>query len=125
MSTSTSFLSNTTTDPGHTERDNGASSTGSNRSPLTFTTTDFHNFLRTRRSIRRFKPDPVPDSVIKHILSTATYAPSAHHRQPWRFVVLTSLSVKTQLAVAMAADFQRDLLRDGLTQEKIQVQIKR
>ncbi|HKY53820.1 MAG TPA: nitroreductase family protein, partial [Anaerolineales bacterium] len=61
-------------------------------------TIDLHDFLRTRRSIRRFKPDPVPDSVIQNILITATFAPSAHHRQPWRFVVMTDLSVKKRLA---------------------------
>jgi len=67
----------------------------------------------------------VPASVIQNILSTATYAPSAHNRQPWRFVVLSSLSVKTQLADAMAQDFERDLLRDGLAPEKVQSQINR
>jgi coenzyme F420-0:L-glutamate ligase/coenzyme F420-1:gamma-L-glutamate ligase len=92
---------------------------------LTLTTTDLHNFLRTRRSIRRFKPDTVPASVIQTILSTATYAPSAHNRQPWRFVVVTDLSVKIQLADAMADDFERDMLRDGVSPEKIQAQIKR
>jgi F420 biosynthesis protein FbiB-like protein len=84
-----------------------------------------HNFLRTRRSIRRFKPDPVPDSVIQNILTTATFAPSAHNRQPWRFVVVTDSSVKAKLADAMAMDFERDLTRDGLPPEKIQSQIKR
>jgi F420 biosynthesis protein FbiB-like protein len=88
-------------------------------------TTDLHNFLRTRRSIRRFKPDPIPDSVIQNILTTATFAPSAHNRQPWRFVVVTDISVKRNLADAMAVDFERDLSRDGLSPEKIQAQIKR
>jgi F420 biosynthesis protein FbiB-like protein len=92
---------------------------------LTFTTTDLHNFLRTRRSIRRFKTDPVPDSVIQNILATATFAPSAHNRQPWRFVVITTQSVKESLAEAMAIDFERDLIRDGFPAEKIQAQIKR
>ncbi len=86
---------------------------------------DLHHFLRTRRSIRRFKPDPVPDSVIQNILTTATFAPSAHNRQPWRFAVLTDVSVKEKLANAMAVDFERDLTRDGLPPEKIQTQIKR
>jgi F420 biosynthesis protein FbiB-like protein len=67
----------------------------------------------------------VPDSVIQSVLSTATYAPSAHNRQPWRFVVVTDLSVKTRLAEAMAEDFERDLRRDGVAPEKIQAQIKR
>ena len=88
-------------------------------------TIELHDFLRTSRSVRRFKSDPVPDSVIQNILSTATYAPSAHNRQPWRFVVITTQSVKENLAEAMAFDFEHDLLRDGLPPEKIQTQIQR
>ncbi|HET6594998.1 MAG TPA: nitroreductase family protein [Anaerolineales bacterium] len=110
---------------GSIERGNGGSSTGSNHSTLTYTTTELHNFLRTRRSVRRFKPEPVLDSVIQSILSTATYAPSAHNRQPWRFVVVTDLSAKARLADAMAEDFARDLLHDDVAPEKIQAQIKR
>lgn len=86
---------------------------------------DSHNFLRTRRSIRRFKPDPVPDSAIENILTTATFAPSAHNRQPWRFCVVTDLSVKQKLADAMAIEFERDLTNDGISPEKIRSQIKR
>jgi coenzyme F420-0:L-glutamate ligase/coenzyme F420-1:gamma-L-glutamate ligase len=88
-------------------------------------TTDLQSFLRTRRSIRRFKPDPVPDSVVQIVLSTATYAPSAHNRQPWRFCIVTDLSVKSRLAEAMGTDFERDLTRDGVSHEKIQAQLKR
>jgi coenzyme F420-0:L-glutamate ligase / coenzyme F420-1:gamma-L-glutamate ligase len=91
---------------------------------LTFTS-ELHHFLQTRRSIRRFKPDPVPESVIQNILATATFAPSAHNRQPWRFVVITTQSVKENLADAMAADFERDLRLDGVPLERIQVQVKR
>lgn len=98
----------------------------SKSNPYTLTnTTDLQDFLRTRRSIRRFKPDPVPEAVIQTILTTATYAPSAHHRQPWRFVVVTAIDVKARLAGAMAIDFEHDLARDGLPVEKIQAQIKR
>ena len=82
-------------------------------------TTDIHHFLRTRRSVRRFKPDPVPESVIQDILHTATFAPSAHNRQPWRFCVVTDSPVKQKLADAMAVEFQRDLETDGLPPEEI------
>lgn len=92
---------------------------------MSTTTSDLHNFLRTRRSIRRFKPDRVPDSIIEMILTTATFAPSAHHRQPWRFVVVADSSARKKLADAMAVDFQRDLESDGISPEKIQTQIKR
>jgi F420 biosynthesis protein FbiB-like protein len=81
---------------------------------------DLHQFLRSRRSIRRFKPDPVPDSVIENILTTATFAPSAHNRQPWRFAVMTDSSVKENLANAMAIEFKRDLEKDKLPQPEIQ-----
>ncbi len=67
----------------------------------------------------------MPAPVIQSILTSATYAPSAHNRQPWRFAILTDLSVKIQLAEAMSQDFERDLLQDGIPPEKIQAQIKR
>jgi coenzyme F420-0:L-glutamate ligase / coenzyme F420-1:gamma-L-glutamate ligase len=87
-------------------------------------TAELHKFLQTRRSIRRFKTDPVPEAVIQNILATATFAPSAHNRQPWRFAVLTTQSVKENLANAMAADFERDLRLDGVPLERIEVQVR-
>lgn len=88
-------------------------------------TIDLRAFLRSRRSIRRFKADPVPDSVINDILHTATFAPSAHNRQPWRFCVVTTSLVKNKLANAMAVEFQRDLENDGLPGEEIQKRVAR
>jgi len=73
------------------------------------TKTDFHTFLQTRRSIRRFKPNPVPDSVIESILHTATFAPSAHNRQPWRFAVIKDSAIKTRLGKAITAKMQIDM----------------
>jgi F420 biosynthesis protein FbiB-like protein len=112
------------TNPGPIATNNDASSLELDQ-PTSTHTTDLHHFLRTRRSIRRFKPDPVPDSVIQNILTSATFAPSAHNRQPWRFVVVMDPSVKQRLADAMAVDFERDLSRDGLPPEKTQAQIMR
>lgn len=89
------------------------------------TPTDLHTFLRTRRSIRRFKADLIPDSVIEDILTTATFAPSAHHRQPWRFAVVTDLSVKTKLADAMAEKFQHELETDHLSPDEISKRVTR
>ncbi|MBK8421760.1 nitroreductase family protein, partial [Candidatus Villigracilis saccharophilus] len=89
------------------------------------TPTDLRSFLRTRRSIRRFKPDPIPDSVIEDILTTSTFAPSAHHRQPWRFAVVTDLSVKNKLADAMAEKFQHELINDNLSTDEISKRVMR
>ena len=104
-------------------KDKSGSSSKLNR--LTLTPTDLHTFLRTRRSIRRFKPDLIPDSVIEEILTTATFAPSAHHRQPWRFAVITESPTKKKLAEAMAKEFELDLEADSLSREVIEKKVTR
>ena len=53
---------------------------------------DLFQAIRTRRSIRRFLPDPVPESDVQEILSAAMMAPSAGNEQPWQFVVITDRS---------------------------------
>ena len=45
--------------------------------------------IEQRRSIRKFRPDPVPEATIMKILETAAQAPSAMNTQPWEFAVLT------------------------------------
>ena len=67
----------------------------------------------------------MPDSAIREILHTASFAPSAHNRQPWRFVVLTDLNAKSHLADEMEAEFQHDLQKDNLATEEIQKRLKR
>ena len=44
--------------------------------------------IKKRKSIRKFKPDPVPRKVIREILDTAVRAPSGMNTQPWEFAVL-------------------------------------
>jgi nitroreductase len=44
--------------------------------------------LRTRRSIRKYRTDSVPDEKIEKVLEAARIAPSADNRQPWDFVVI-------------------------------------
>jgi len=84
-----------------------------------------HAFLRSRRSIRRFKPDPVPEAVLRRILETATYAPSAHNKQPWRFVVLTSAETQSKLAKAITDKFRRDMAADNAAEADIQARSER
>ena len=86
---------------------------------------DLHAFLRSRRSIRRFKPDPVPNDCILRVLETAIYAPSAHNLQPWRFAVITSSVVKESLAKAITARFRQDMQVDGTPEEELQARINR
>lgn len=51
---------------------------------------DIMELLKTRRTYRRFKQDPVPDSVVENILTAARYASSAANKQPLSFVVVKS-----------------------------------
>jgi nitroreductase len=48
---------------------------------------EFNEVLRSRRSIRAFKPDPVPLNVLKEVISQCVWAPSWANTQPWEFVV--------------------------------------
>ena len=45
--------------------------------------------VKKRKSIRGYKPDPVPKEVLEQILELASHAPSAMNTQPWEFIVLT------------------------------------
>lgn len=59
---------------------------------------DCIGFLKSRRSIRRFKQDPVGDDLVLKILDVARFAPSAKNRQPWEFVVVKDPEVRGRLA---------------------------
>ena len=45
--------------------------------------------VMSRRSVRKYRSEPVPREVLEDILETACWAPSADNRQPWYFVALT------------------------------------
>lgn len=53
------------------------------------TPTGFLDLVRKRRSIRRYKSDPVPQKKLKYVLEAARLAPSWGNRQCWRFIVVT------------------------------------
>ncbi|MFK8042749.1 nitroreductase [Congregibacter sp.] len=50
---------------------------------------DFDDVILGRRSIRGFKPDPVPKSVVEDIVSLAIRAPSSYNSQPWHIHIAT------------------------------------
>jgi F420 biosynthesis protein FbiB-like protein len=69
--------------------------------------------LPARRSIRRYLERPVSETLIDRLLESAVAAPSAHNRQPWRFVVLRDGAAKASLATAMGRKLRADRLADG------------
>ena len=50
---------------------------------------EFDDVILGRRSIRGYKPDPVPPELIKEILALAMRAPSSMNTQPWNFYVIS------------------------------------
>ncbi len=56
--------------------------------------------IEQRRSIRKFKPDPVPDEYIMALLDAARLAPSGSNAQPWRFKVVKDKETKLKLVQA-------------------------
>ncbi|AKG38305.1 MAG: nitroreductase family protein [Infirmifilum uzonense] len=56
------------------------------------------DFLTSRRSIRKFMQEQVPDDLLWKAFEIARFAPSAHNRQPWRFYLVRDRSKITRLA---------------------------
>ena len=53
--------------------------------------------IHQRRSIRKFKPDPIPKETIHQLLEAARLAPSGSNRQPWRLLVVTNPEERKRL----------------------------
>jgi len=56
--------------------------------------------IEKRRSIRKFREDPVPDECITALLDAARLAPSGCNAQPWRFKIVRDSETKSKLANA-------------------------
>jgi len=66
---------------------------------------EFDQAVSTRRSNRKFKPDPLTDDKITSILEAARLAPSGSNVQPWRFVVVKSKEMRDRLSVVSVFKF--------------------
>ena len=74
--------------------------------------------IKERRSIRKYSQREVPKSVLLKILEGARWAPSAHNAQPWRFIILTEMEEKKRLAKAMAEKWNKDLIKNGVSENE-------
>ena len=54
--------------------------------------------VRSRRSVRAYRPQPVPDDVIDSLIDLARHAPSSMNGQPWTFTVIREAETKRRLA---------------------------
>lgn len=68
---------------------------------------DLHDLMRTRRSVRRFRPDAPPRATIEAILVSAVTAPSASNKQPWRFFIVQNRDTIGRMAAAVRQAIDR------------------
>ncbi len=85
----------------------------------------FWHTIFGRRSIRKYRSEPVPRATLERVLTAAHWAPSAHNRQPWRFVVIMDARKKEALAQAMSQRWKQDMRKDGVHEEIMQARLAR
>jgi nitroreductase len=61
---------------------------------------EFYEVIKERKSVRKYKHDPIPDDVLDRILEAGRIAPSAKNIQPWHFVVVKNPEIKEMIAEA-------------------------
>lgn len=79
---------------------------------------DYEILARTRRSVRGYKPDPVPRALIEEIIEVAKRAPSSMNTQPWHVHALTGAPLervrqRNVQVMASGAKANRDIVSHG------------
>src|SRR5690606_38425021 len=91
----------------------------------TMQASDLLTLIQTRRSIRRYTQQAVPQAVITQILEGARWSPSAHNRQAGRYVVVQNAAKREALARAMGAKLRADLSTDQVPEDVIAADVGR
>jgi nitroreductase len=61
--------------------------------------------IQKRRSVRKYKENPIPEEVLLRVLEAARLAPSGKNFQPWKFIIVKDKALKEKLARASAGQF--------------------
>jgi nitroreductase len=69
--------------------------------------TDLFEIIQTTRSMRRLKPDPVPNELIRKILEAGVCAPSGGNMQRWRFLVIKDPAIKKTVGAFYKRAFEQ------------------
>jgi len=80
----------------------------------------FFEIIDTRRSVRQYKPTPVPEEHILKILNAAKMAPTAGNRQPWKFLVMQDAEkIKELKEEAVSSRLKRSIGDEKLSEEEV------
>jgi nitroreductase len=63
--------------------------------------------MSTLRAVRRLRPDPVPDDVLRRVIQAASFAPTGANAQPWRIVAVRDPARKRRLGELYRAQWKR------------------
>ena len=80
--------------------------------------------IKERRTIRRFKPEPVPKELLEQLIKNAMWAPSAMNTQPWKFIVLTGQARQGLISIAEGCIDQLDERMKTLFNEKMRGMVR-
>src|SRR5215472_2254966 len=71
--------------------------------------------INTLRSIREFRPDPIPRKILDTILEAATKAASGSNSQPWEFIVVQDPRMKARLTTPMLDAWMKRLAASNMS----------
>jgi len=80
---------------------------------------DLMQAILDRRSIRKFKPDPVSDEDLSKILEAARWAPSWKNSQCWRFIIVKDIEIKDKLAATLTAASPTNIACESIRQAPV------
>jgi coenzyme F420-0:L-glutamate ligase/coenzyme F420-1:gamma-L-glutamate ligase len=81
---------------------------------------DLIDYLKNRRSYKiPFEKTTVKRELIEECIKVSQWAPSAHNSQPWRYIILDDLDMRTKLINEMNAILRKDLENDGKSESFI------
>ncbi len=68
---------------------------------------DLYRLIESRRDVRAFRPDAIPDEMLRRILSAAHHAPSVGFMQPWNFIVIRDPETKRRVTASCVEENAR------------------
>ncbi len=86
---------------------------------------EFIEVLKSRRSIRAFKKDPVPMALLKQVMEESIWAPSWANTQPWEFVIVSGQKLQDIISQCLAKNSERPYSDIGRPPEFPEVYLNR